>query len=78
MQNLRNDQWRESYTSHPLITNYSVNAPLHLAAGTRIRQSCDWDNATDRVMIFPREMCLSFMYYFPGEGDDIACDMTAQ
>jgi len=78
MQSLRNDTWAPSYTSHPPISHYSVNEPLHIAAGTRLRQSCEWDNTTPRTVIFPREMCLSFMYYFPGEGDDIVCDMTAQ
>jgi hypothetical protein len=74
--NLRNDEWALSYVSHPPITHYPVAAPLHIAAGTRVRQSCDWDNTTDRTVLFPREMCLSFMYYFPGNGDDIVCDMT--
>ena len=75
---LRNDDWAPSFTSHPPITYYSVNEPLHIAAGTRLRQSCEWDNTSSRTIIFPREMCLSFMYYFPGQGDDIVCDMTAQ
>lgn len=76
-QSLRNDTWAPSFTSHPPITYYSVSQPLHITAGTRLRQSCDWDNTTTHTLIFPREMCLSFMYYFPGEGDDIVCDMTA-
>lgn len=77
-QSLRNDTWQPSFTSHPPISHYSVNQPLHIPAGTRLRQSCEWDNTTSRTVIFPREMCLSFMYYFPGEGDDIVCDMTAE
>lgn len=77
-QMLRDDTWAPSYTSHPPVTHYSVNQPLHLTAGTRLRQTCDWDNTSDRTVIFPREMCLAFMYYFPGEGDDITCAMTAQ
>ncbi len=77
-QMLRNDTWAPSFTSHPPVTYYSVDQPLHITAGTRLRQSCDWDNTTARTVIFPREMCLSFMYYFPGDGDDIVCDMTAQ
>jgi hypothetical protein len=75
---LRSDDWEPSFTSHPPVTYYPVTAPLHLTAGTRLRQSCDWTNTTERPVIFPREMCLSFMYYFPGDGDDIVCDMTAQ
>ncbi len=78
VQSLRADTWQPSFTSHPPISKYPVAAPLHIAAGTRLRQTCEWDNTTSRTVIFPREMCLSFMYYFPGEGDDIVCDMTAQ
>ena len=75
---LRSDAWEPSFTSHPPVTSYPVAAPLHLPAGTRLRQTCDWSNTSARTLIFPREMCLSFMYYFPGDGDDIVCDMTAQ
>jgi hypothetical protein len=75
---LRDDAWEPSFTSHPPVTYYPVTAPLHLPRGTRLRQTCDWTNTTARTVLFPREMCLSFMYYFPGDGDDIVCDMTAQ
>lgn len=75
---LRSDDWEPSFTSHPPVTYYPVTAPLHLARGTLLKQTCDWSNTTSLTELFPREMCLSFMYYFPGEGDDIVCDMTAQ
>ncbi len=78
MDTLRDDTWQPSFTSHPPTTYYPADQPLHIPAGTRLRQTCEWDNTTDRMMIFPREMCLSFMYYFPGEGDDIVCDMRAE
>ncbi len=78
MQTLRDDTWQPSFTSHPPVTYYPVTAPLRIPAGTRLRQTCDWDNTTSRTVLFPREMCLAFMYYFPGEGDDIVCDMARQ
>lgn len=78
MQPLRSDTWQPSFTSHPPITHYPADAPLRLPAGTRLRQTCEWDNTTANPVIFPREMCLSFMYYFPGDGQDIVCDMAAQ
>jgi hypothetical protein len=74
---LRSDAWEPLFTSHPPMTRYPVTAPLHLAAGTRLKQTCDWSNTGDHTVLFPREMCLSFMYYFPGDGD-LVCDMTAQ
>jgi hypothetical protein len=78
MMPLRSDAWQPSYTSHPPITKYPADAPLRLTAGTRLRQTCEWDNAGDRTVIFPREMCLAFMYYFPGGGNDLVCDMRAE
>jgi hypothetical protein len=78
MQSLRSDVWQPSFTSHPPVSHDSVSQPLHIPRGTRLRQSCEWDNPTTRTVIFPREMCLSFMYYFPGDGEDIVCDMTAE
>lgn len=78
MSSLRDDSWQPSFTSHPPTTYYPADAPLHIPAGTRLRQRCEWDNTADRTVIFPREMCLSFMYYFPGDGQDIVCDMRAE
>lgn len=78
VRNLRDDAWQASFASHPPITYYSPDAPLHLAAGTRLRQICDWDNRTASPLLFPREMCLSFNYYFPGTGEDITCNTVAQ
>jgi hypothetical protein len=75
---LRDEDWEPSFSSHPPVTSYPVAAPLHLPRGTRLRQSCDWSNTTTHTTLVPREMCLSFMYYFPGDGDDIVCNMTAQ
>lgn len=77
VRNLRDDTWEESFASHPPITYYSPDAPLHLAAGTRLRQTCSWDNRTGEPLLFPREMCLSFMYYFPGTGEDLECEAVA-
>lgn len=78
MDTLRDEAWTPSFTSHPPLTKYPADAPLHLPAGTRLRQTCEWDNTTAQPLLFPREMCLAFMYYFPGDGNDIVCDMRAQ
>ncbi|HVV86814.1 MAG TPA: hypothetical protein VHE35_27440 [Kofleriaceae bacterium] len=77
-QPLISNDWQPVYASHPPVTYYTVAQPLHVAAGSVLRQTCDWSNTTAHEEIFPREMCLSFMYYFPGDGDDIVCDMTDQ
>lgn len=60
--------WEPLFTSHPPVTRYEGQKPLHLAKGTRIRQTCQWDNTEEKEMTFPREMCVLFSYYFPDDG----------
>jgi hypothetical protein len=67
--NLMDYDWDPVYTSHPPVTRFPMTDPFLLAKGTRLRVSCDWDNTTDQMMRFPREMCLSFMYYYPDNGE---------
>lgn len=71
---LYDQDWAPSYTSHPPVTYFKPEQPLSLKAGTRLRQTCTWDNGTDASMKFPREMCVMFGYYFPDQGFDI-CEM---
>jgi hypothetical protein len=72
MATLRDDAWEPAFTSHPPIDHYTMAQPLELTAGTVLRQTCTWHNDTAETMLFPREMCLSFMYYFPAAGDQTA------
>ena len=75
LEKIRDDEWLPSYSSHPPISNFPMDAPYHLSKGTILRQTCSWDNTTPETVLFPREMCLAFSYYFPGDGD-LICDMT--
>ena len=65
--------WDPIFASHPPFTTYDPTKPLHLAKGTRIRQTCDWKNTGDAEAAFPREMCVMFSYYIPDNGF-IICD----
>lgn len=67
--------WELSYTSHPPMKSFEMAAPYVLKKGEKLRQKCTWDNATVDPVIFPREMCLSFFYYWPG-GGDLECKMV--
>jgi hypothetical protein len=69
LQTVRDDVWAPEFTSHPPIDHFKMAAPLLLEKGTTLRQTCTWQNDTAEPMVFPREMCLSFMYYYPEEGD---------
>jgi hypothetical protein len=65
--------WNPSYTFHPPIQRYSLETPLRLAKGTRLRQTCKWSNTTSGTLRFPTEMCVGFGYYFPGN-DRLLCE----
>jgi len=67
--------WSPVYTSHPPIKVYDMSAPYLLKKGQILRQTCAWNNTTTDPLLFPREMCVGFMYYWPGAGD-ITCNMT--
>lgn len=68
--------WNPSYTSHPPLTRFSVDAPLKFAKGEQLRQTCEWDNNSSETLRFPREMCVGFMYYFPDNGEQF-CEITS-
>ena len=56
---------------NPEIKMYSD--PMKFAVGDKIRVTCTWDNETDVPLEWPEEMCVSLMYYGPGEGW-LTCD----
>ena len=48
---------------------------MHLTTADRIVTTCTWRNDSDKDLIFPREMCATFMPYYPlTDGLMIACD----
>jgi hypothetical protein len=59
--------WEASYASHPPVNLYGIERPLTLTAGTRLRQTCQWMNPGTEPLIFPREMCATYMVTFPSE-----------
>ncbi|GAC1579145.1 MAG: hypothetical protein NVS3B20_10160 [Polyangiales bacterium] len=66
---LYDHDWSPSYSSHPPIARWTPENPLLIKKGTRLRQTCTWNNATDQALTFPREMCVFFGYYFPDHGE---------
>jgi hypothetical protein len=61
--------WSPASVSHPPLLNYTMEKPLHFQKGTKLRQTCTWDNTSTQPLLFPNEMCLSFMYYYPDQGE---------
>lgn len=65
---LYEQKWDPVFTSHPPLLRFGEDSPRLLPKGTRLRQTCSWDNTTDEPLTFPREMCISVLYYWPDNG----------
>jgi hypothetical protein len=63
------DEWAPSFASHPPLQFYEKDDPLLLAEGTRLRQTCRWNNYSDENVLFPREMCVGIALYYPDDGE---------
>ena len=55
------DPWMAQYRDSPRVVTY-WDAPLHLAAGTIMRTTCEWENAGATTVIYPAEMCTTFAF----------------
>ncbi len=61
-------RWIPYYVSHPPVVPFDPKAPLAIPKGTRLRQTCTWQNDSTEALHFPREMCAGVFYYFPDTG----------
>jgi hypothetical protein len=66
-------EWQPSYMSHPPSRRWTLDQPYHLPTGTKVRQTCTWQNTDATEMAFPREMCV-FFGTFLGDEDFLVCD----
>lgn len=64
---LYDQPWTAERSFNPVIQRYEVASPLQLAAGDMLRVDCEYENDTDQPLAFPREMCVSFAFYFPAD-----------
>jgi hypothetical protein len=67
--------WEPQFTSHTPENRFTYDKPYAIKEGTRLRQSCTWDNTTGEEVGHPREMCLGLFFYFPDAGNKI-CFMS--
>jgi hypothetical protein len=61
-------QWQPSYAAHPPIIEHPLDKPFLLTKGTKLRQTCEWNNTSPTSLAFPSEMCVGIFYYFPDNG----------
>jgi hypothetical protein len=67
--------WEETFQFHPPLTRFEPTAPLVIRAGSQLRQTCTWQNDRDTPLLFPTEMCVNFMLYYPDLGEGmIVCE----
>jgi hypothetical protein len=53
--------WEPMFTWNPPVHSYTLEAPLLVSAGTRLRQTCQWHNTTEQPLRHSREMCVGIM-----------------
>lgn len=58
--------WDPTKTFDTPTLRYTKDAPFVARAGATLRVECDYENDTEAALRFPREMCASFGFYFPG------------
>jgi hypothetical protein len=69
-QRIYDTSWQPEYTTNAPLQTYTKEAPLLLKAGDTIKVACSIDNTDGKDPIgFPKEMCLTFGFYFPSHGE---------
>lgn len=76
-QTVYESEWNETLRDHfPLV---HFDPPLHLTPADRIRTTCTWRNIESHDILFPSEMCATFMPFYPSpDGALLACDETGK
>jgi hypothetical protein len=65
--------WNEALRDHFPILEFEPH--LTLTTADRIRTTCTWRNTSGRRLLFPAEMCATFMPFYPSpNGALLACD----
>src|SRR5688572_8279052 len=68
---LYDEPWDPAFRDHfPFVT---FDPPLQLRATDRLRTTCTWENPEAETVLFPKEMCATFMPYYPADGEFWIC-----
>jgi hypothetical protein len=60
--------WSAEQQFNPKYTKFSVDAPRLVHQGDTLHTHCDWQSTKSATELFPDEMCVGFLFYFPGNG----------
>ena len=61
--------WTPHDTFDPPRTHFDVGAPMDVHAGDVLTADCTYHNSTGATLEFPREMCIGFAFFFPGDAE---------
>lgn len=71
------NDWRESLRDDFPVIGFDEH--VHLTTDDTIRTTCTWNNNTADPILFPEEMCATFVPFYPSEdGAMLACDETGR
>ena len=59
--------WQASYQFNPPRNQYTKDAPFTMHTGDTLSVDCKYFNDTQSDIVFPREMCVGWGYYFPAD-----------
>ena len=77
MQTLYDSDWSVALRDDFPVRHFTDH--LKLQTTDKIRTSCTWNNDGDIPLLFPREMCATFMMFYPSiDGAMWACDETGR
>jgi len=61
--------WISEYQFNPPRTFFTKDGAMKVHKGDTLRVQCDFNNTTADVVGFPREMCVGWSYFYPGENE---------
>jgi len=70
---LYDSDWGEALREHFPLTMFAEH--LSIKPTDKFRTTCTWDNTTPGSILWPKEMCVAFMAYYPSSSGALwACD----
>jgi hypothetical protein len=59
-------EWKPEFRDKSPLREWTVEDPYVMAAGNVMRVSCTWTNDSPDALQFPKEMCASLSWFYPG------------
>lgn len=57
---------------------HTLETPMTIGPNDTIRTTCNWNNTLSENLLWPKEMCVTFFPFYPGDGSLMACDETGE